>query len=279
VEFENSLRRDGIRKDGRPGGLSERTILHHHRILSVIFNTAVQWGILKENPVSRVKPPRVPKKKAPSYNEEQTAAMMDALEEEPLKYQAMVHLALATGLRRGEMMGLEWSDLDFEKGTLEVSRASQYLPRKGVFAKDPKNEESKRLIALPEATLRLLKTYKAEWNKQRLKVGDLWQNSDRLFVTWDGRPAHPDTPSSWFPEFLGRHGLPHLNFHGLRHTSASLLIYQGIDIKAVSSRLGHSRTSTTVDIYAHALRRADEAAADIMNSIVANTADKKRDAR
>jgi integrase len=268
VEFENSLRKDGARLDGKPGGLSERTILHHHRILCIIFNTAVTWGVLKESPVARVKAPRVPRKQAKAYTEEQTAAMLAALESEPLKYRVMVHLALATGLRRGELMGLEWRDIDFEAGTLDVRRASQYLKGKGVFTKDPKTEESKRLVSLPALTLHLLKTYKTEWLKGRLQVGDLWQGSDRLFVTWDGQPMHPDTASNWFSAFLKRHNLPHIGFHGLRHTSATLLIRQGVDVRAVSSRLGHSRTSTTLDVYVHALRSADKAAAEVMNDIV-----------
>lgn len=268
VEFENSLRQDGVRKDGKPGGLSEKTIMQHHRILSVIFNTAVKWGILKENPVSRVKPPRVKKKEVPCYNEEQTAAMLAALEKEPLKYQVIVHLTLVTGLRRGELMGLEWSDIDFENGTLNVDRTSQYVPGKGTFVKSTKNEESKRMISLPKSTLDLLKRYKVEQNKQRLKVGDLWQGSDRIFTTWNGKPMFPDTVSNWFPKFLKKHGLPHLNFHGLRHTSATLLINEGVNIKAVSSRLGHARTSTTVDIYAKALRSADRVAAEKMENII-----------
>ncbi len=268
VEFLNSLQRDGARLDGKPGGLSEQTILHHHRVLSVVFNTAVQWGVMRENPMPRVKPPRVRKTKAAAYDEKQTAAMLEALEKEPLKYRVLIHLALVTGLRRGELMGLEWRDIDFQKNTLEVNRASQSLAGYGTFTKEPKTEESKRLVSLPLPTVQLLKEYRKEWLEEKIKIGDLWKGSERLWVTWDGRPAHAQTPTHWFPKFLKRHGLPHLNFHGLRHTSATLLISQGADVRSVSGRLGHSRTSTTMDIYVHSLRKADEAAANIMQGIV-----------
>lgn len=271
VEFENSLRQDGTRLDGTPGGLSERTILHHHRLLSIMFNTAVNWGILKDSPMHRVQAPRVRKKKVPSFNEEETAAMLKALEQEPLKYRVLIHLALTTGLRRGELLGLEWSDIDFEEGTLEVNRASQSLPGLGTFTKEPKTEESQRKVSLPASTLQLLKEYRREWLEHRMKVGDLWQGSNRLWTTWDGRPVHAQTPSKWFTKFLERHGLPHMPFHGLRHTSATLLIRQGIDVRAVSSRLGHSRTSTTLDVYVHELRSADRAAAEVMDAILGAT--------
>jgi integrase len=268
LEYEDSLRQDGARWDGKEGGLSEKTILQHHAILSSVFNTAVKWKIIKENPISGVDAPTVKKKEIPAYDEEQTAAMLDALRKEPLKYQVLVHLALVTGLRRGELMGLEWSDIDFDRGILDVSRTSQYTPEEGTFDDDTKTEESDRLVSLPVETLEILILYAQEQEKQAERVGDLWQGSNRLFTTWDGRPMFPATPTQWFPDFLERHKLPHINFHGLRHTSATLLIHSGANIKAVSSRLGHAKIGTTIDIYTKALRSADRACADTMSGIL-----------
>ncbi|MCL6612470.1 MAG: site-specific integrase [Peptococcaceae bacterium] len=268
VEFYNNLREEGIRKDGKSGKLSDSTILYHHRVISSIFNDAVKWEVIPSNPAGKVDPPKAKTKQAPCYNEEQTAALMAALDKEPLKYKAMVILALATGLRRGEIMGLEWPDVNFETNTITVSRASQYLPEKGTFSKDPKNETSIRVIATPESVMALLKQYKAHQNEERLKVGDLWKGSNRLFTTWDGRPMHPDTISSWFPKFLARHNLPHIKFHAMRHTSATLLIAEGIPLKNVSARLGHADTRTTDKIYAHALVSVDKKAAQAMDNIL-----------
>ncbi|MBC7342773.1 MAG: site-specific integrase [Clostridia bacterium] len=271
VEFYKNLQEDGVREDGKTGALSEATILYHHRVLNKLFNDAVGWEIIPSNPASKVKPPKAKKKQAACYDEKQTAALLTALDSEPLQYKTIVILALATGLRRGELMGLEWQDVDFENGTIEVRQASQYVPGIGTFTKEPKNETSKRVIAVPRSVMALLKQYKAQQTEERLKVGDLWQGSNRLFTTWDGKPMFPDTISKWFPQFLRRHNLPHITFHGLRHTSATLLIAEGVNLKNVSRRLGHSSISTTGDIYAHALRSADqEAAAKLDKLFTAN---------
>lgn len=271
IEFESSLRKEGARMDGKAGGLSEKSIMYHHRLLSSIFSTAVQWGVVKENPIQRVKAPKVRKKGVNAFNLEDTTTMLEVLKKEPLKWQVLVHLALVTGLRRGELLGLEWEDISFEDNTLDINKSSQSLVGHGTFTKDTKNEESKRLISLSESTMTLLKKYRKEWIENRMKLGDLWEGSERLWISRYGGSMHTDTPTKWFPKFLKRHNLPHISFHGLRHTSATLLIYLGANIRSVSGRLGHSRTSTTMDIYAHALRSADEAAADIMEDILAKS--------
>jgi integrase len=267
MEFYTNLQEDGIRADGKPGGLSEKTILQHHRIISSILSCAEQWQIIGSNPASRVKPPKVTKKHAACYNEEQTTLLMDALEKEGLNYKTIIILAVFTGLRRGELMGLEWSDIDFNKSTLEVRQASQYLPGKGTFTKAPKNESSVRLMALPASIMVLLKQYKVYQTEERLKAGDLWHGSDRLFTTWDGKAMHPDTISKWFPKFLKRHSLPPLPFHGLRHTAATMLINQGLPAKSISGRLGHAAIGTTYNIYGHYLKSADKEAADRLEQV------------
>jgi len=278
MEFYANLQEDGIRGDGRPGKLSEKTILYHHRVISSILNDAVQWQVIPFNPASRVKPPKVPKKQALCYDEGQVAALLmslNQLEEKDLKYKVVVTLAITTGLRRGELAGLEWRDIDFNNATLEVRQASQYLPGKGTFTKEPKNETSKRVISVPASVMALLKQYKAHRAEERLKTGDLWQGSERLFTTWDGRPMHPDTISKWFSKFLKRHGLPPLPFHGLRHTAATLLIGRGLPAKVISGRLGHSNISTTMDVYGHFLKSADREAADKLEELFTSNVKQK----
>ncbi|MDI6709475.1 MAG: site-specific integrase [Bacillota bacterium] len=109
-----------------------------------------------------------------------------------------------------------------------------------------------------------MRQYRKEQAAERLKLGDMWQASDRVFTSWAGRPMHPDVASAWFAKFLKRYGLHPLPFHGLRHTCATLLINQGIPLKNVSGRLGHSNTTTTVDIYGHYLQTADRAISDTL---------------
>lgn len=279
LSFYNNLTEAGIRKDGKEDrGLSERTILHHHRLIHTILETAVQWQYILSNPAGRVKAPKITRKPAAVYDQEQTAALLAAVESEPIKYQVIILLAISTGMRQGEIMGLTWKHIDFEKNTIRVEQSAQYLPQKGVFFKEPKNESSKRLIAIPSSVMEFLKHFKKHQAEERLKLGDKWQASDLLFTTWAGKPMFPNEMSSWFPRFLAKHQLPHLPFHGLRHTSATLLIAEGATATDLSRRLGHSTTSTTMNIYAHSLQKADTLLAQKMNSILIDSQPKPKGA-
>ena len=279
LSFYSNLAEPGIKKipqkklkeneePPEPQGLSERTILHHHRLIHTILESAVQWLYIVNNPASRVKAPKVQKTSATVYDQEQTSALLEAMTNEPFKYQVIILLAIATGMRQGEIMGLTWKHINFDSNSIQVQQAAQYLPGQGVFLKDPKNETSKRTISVPPSVMDTLKQYKKHQAEERLKLGDKWKASDMLFTSWDGRPMYPNEMSSWFPKFLKRHNLPHLPFHGLRHTSATLLIAEGLTATDLSRRLGHSTTSTTMNIYAHSLQKADEAAAQKMNNIL-----------
>jgi len=240
------LQGNDIRRDGKKGTLSERSQRYYHAVLSSMLEDAMKWQLIASNPASRVEAPKVHKKQTNSYDEIQSAMLLEALLIEPIKYRILVTLALFTGLRRGELLGLEWKVIDLDKGQLAVIKQSQYTPETGIVDRTTKTEGSKRLISIPPSIVALLKEYKASQNEERLKIGNLWQKSDRLFTTWDGKPMHPDTVSSGFNDFLNRHNekmieeektpLPHIRFHDLRHTSASLMISQGVSLKNVSSR-------------------------------------------
>ncbi|HWQ43808.1 MAG TPA: site-specific integrase [Desulfosporosinus sp.] len=277
MKFYKYLDQDGIRLDKKPGKLSERSQRYYHAVLSSMLEDAMKWQYIVSNPATRVEAPKVHKKQTISYDEIQSAALLEALLVEPIKYRCLVTLALFTGLRRGELLGLEWKVIDMDKGQLAVVKQSQYTPETGIVDRTTKTESSKRLISIPPSIVALLKEYKAAQNEERLKVGDLWQKSDRLFTTWDGKPMHPDTVSSWFNDFLNRHNekmlieekipLPHIRFHDLRHTSASLMISQGVSLKNVSSRLGHSSITITADIYTTALQSADKEASNKLEDL------------
>lgn len=251
-----------------PGRLSDNTISHHHKLISSILQTAVEWQVIMDNPASRVKTPTFKKKPIKYYEEEQIKALLKAIDSEEPKYQAMVMLLTFTGVRLGELMGINWSDVDFENNVLEISKASQYLPGKGTFEKGTKTETSTRKVTVPSLVISFLKEYRKKWIEQRLSCGDLWQNSDRLFVTWDGRPMYTYTLTGWFPKFLEKHNLPKITPHGLRHSMASLLGSQGIEVAAVSKRLGHAKVSTTLDIYMHVFKKADTVASDLLEKVL-----------
>lgn len=249
-------------------GLSDKTILHHHRLISSIMQTAVQWQVIFSNPCDRVKPPKVERKEARYLDETEAAELLTALEGEPFQYSVMIQLLLYTGLRRGELCGLQWQDVDFATGCLHICRSSLYIADKGIFEDTTKNDASKRVIKLSVNVIRLLQAHKEEQDRKRNDMGTKWQECGRLFTTHEGTPIHPDTVSGWFRDFIKRKGLPDVSIHSLRHTNATLMIASGVSIKTVSSRLGHANISTTGNLYTHAIKSADEAAADTLQNIL-----------
>ena len=263
MKFYDLLEKDTqlVRKKGNNGSktkkpLSGKTILEHHRLLRAMLHKAVYWQLIVANPAERVQPPKARKPKRRSYDDEQTKILLENLEllsSEDTKYKVAIILTVFTGVRLGELMGLEWQDVDFKNGIISINRSSQYLSDMGVFTKVPKTESSIREIAIPEFIISLLEEYKLWYEKQKSIYGELWMNSDRLFVQADGKPMHPSTISKWFVKYVGQIGLPVINFHGLRHTNASLLVAQNIDIAVISARLGHAQISTTLDFYVHPL--------------------------
>lgn len=263
MKFYDLLEKDTqlVRKKGNNGSktkkpLSGKTILEHHRLLRAMLHKAVYWQLIVANPAERVQPPKARKPKRRSYDDEQTKILLENLEllpSEDTKYKVAIILTVFTGVRLGELMGLEWQDVDFKNGIISINRSSQYLADMGVFTKVPKTESSIREIAIPEFIISLLEEYKLWYEEQKSIYGELWMNSDRLFVQADGKPMHPSTISKWFVKYVGQIGLPVINFHGLRHTNASLLVAQNIDIAVISARLGHAQISTTLDFYVHPL--------------------------
>ncbi len=263
MKFYDLLEKDtqSVRKKGNNGSktkkpLSGKTILEHHRLLRAMLHRAVYWQLIVSNPAERVQPPKAKKPKRRSYDDEQTKILLENLEKltvEDTKYKVAIILTIFTGVRLGELMGLEWQDVDFRNGIISINRSSQYLSDMGVFTKVPKTESSIREIAIPEFIISLLEEYKLWYEEQKSLYGELWTNSNRLFVQADGKPMHPSSISKWFVKYVGIIGLPVINFHGLRHTNASLLVAQNVDIAVVSARLGHAQISTTFDFYVHPL--------------------------
>lgn len=286
VKFYSNLQESGIREDKKGGPLSSSTIRKYHAILSSMLEKAVKWQLISYNPCTKVEPPKIHHREMQVFDLEKASVLLNALDNEELKFQLLLKLAIVTGLRRGELMALQWKNVDMEKGVINVKYSIAYIPGEGLLLKDPKNKSSVRKVSIPKFICDQLRLYEKDQKARRLKVGTQWtKDSDYIFTTWNGEPMHPDTVTKWFPKFLNKHNesintddslseeakkalsLPVVNFHMLRHTAATLLIDKGLNIKAVSSRLGHAQTSTTTNIYAHALQTADKQAADIMEGI------------
>ncbi len=250
--------------------LSAQTVLYHHRVISSILSTAVEWGVLFSNPCERTKPPKAEKKEPKFLDEVQAAALLDLLETEDTQNKTMIRILLFTGLRRGELLGLEWHDINFDTNTIQIRRSSQYLPDRGIYEDGVKNDTSDRVMKISQSAAEDLKTWRALQRKRAFEMGDRWHSSDRLFTTDEGLPLHPDVLTSWFTDFVKAHSdvLPPVTIHSLRHTNATLQIAAGVPITTVAKRLGHANTVTTSKIYAHAIKSADEAAAETLDNLL-----------
>ena len=247
--------------------LASSTIRTYHAALSSILSTAVQWQVIPFNPCERIKPPKLNKTESKYLDEKQALYMLECLSNEPLHYQAIITLLVYTGMRRGEVFGLKWKDIDFSNKIITIQRELLYTADRGLFEDTPKTTASQRTIKVADTPLKLLKKHKAVQTINRFKCGDQWYDNDYVFSTWNGNPMYPTNATAWFKHFLERYHLPSITLHSLRHTNASLLIANGINITTVSKRLGHSNTSVTASIYAHAIKSADEIASDTLQNI------------
>ncbi len=292
------LSEKGYVRNGKQKPYSARTIKRIHQIVSSSLNTAVYWQLIESNPCQRVKPPKVEKQAdIKHFTLEQTQAFLEQLDtpytvahwgrakkdgsgsrkhyeekEIPLQFKVLFHLAIFGGFRRGELVALTWSDIDFQNRTITINKASART-KDGIITKAPKTFSSNRTVTLPAGTMSLMRKHKTEQQRYRLSLGTYWKGDDYLFIQDDGRQMDISTPNKVFKKVIRIYNethegkLPEITLHGLRHTSATLLISQNVDVKTVSSRLGHSETSTTMDIYAHALQKQDELAAESLSEL------------
>ncbi len=252
--------------------LSSKTVQHHHRLISVILETAVEWELILYNPARRTKPPKVEKKEANYIDEKQAKTLLRLLETADTTHRTFIRLLMFTGMRRGECVGLRWSDVDFNTGMLTIDSTIQYIPDLGIYETSTKTESSNRIIKLPEIALQDLRKHRAEQNKLRIMAGDRYKPQGFIFANSEGDVMHPDTLSKWFSDFMKIHSdkLPYITLHSLRHTNATLQIALGVPITTVSKRLGHANTSVTGSIYAHAIKSADDNSAEMLNNLFTN---------
>ena len=265
-DFYTSLAADGTNKI-TGGGLSPKTIVEHHRLISTVLTQAVKEGLVPYNIAERATLPKVEQKEVNYFQPSEVAAIRDALETEPLKWKMLVHMLLVTGARRGELLGLKWDKVDFEHNQVYICNNVLYTPDRGVYEDTPKTKKSIRFISLPAETMKLLHQYRAWQTEQRLICGNCWVNRNLVFTSDNGDYMHPDSVTNFLTKFSKRHGLPHINAHAFRHTMASILYFNGVDTISISKRLGHAQPSTTANIYAHVIEQADEKNADIIADV------------
>lgn len=247
--------------------LSNKTILEHHRCIHTILTQAEKEMLVPYNAADKATPPKVTKPEVNYFQPGQIVDILEALESEPLKWRVITHLLIVTGCRRGEIAGLKWKNVDFKNNKIRIDSTLLYSKDSGIYENATKTGDT-RFLKLPSETMELLEKYKEYWEDLKKKNGDRWIDSGYVFTRDDGSAIFPDSITTWLARFSDRHGLPHINPHAFRHTQASILISKGLDVVTVSKRLGHSRVSTTEDIYSHLIAEADADASDCIADVI-----------
>lgn len=268
-QFIQYLSTEKKRLDGREGNIAASTVKRYTTVLRSIVTTAYKLEYIEDDigRSRRIEFPKEDTKEVEVFTLEEVGQILTALESEPLHIRTVIEVALFTGCRRGEIVGLKWSDIDFENQRISVKRSIYKLRDGKAREKEPKSKCSIRTISIPERLCKTLTEYRVQQNRHIAYLGDSWKNLDYIFTEEDGNVMHPHTPTKQFDHFLKRHGIRHLKFHGLRHTSATMLLANGCDIKTVSARLGHADIATT-NIYVHALESTDRLAAETFDRLV-----------
>ncbi len=247
------------RKDGHEGGLSASTVLHIHRLMSEAFKMAVRWQLLPRNPCDAVTPPKVEPREVQAKDEVEIAWLIEATKGTRLFVPC--HMAAGTGMRRGEVLAAPWSNINWKLGTLLIDRALSETKKHGCFFKKPKGRRS-RTVALPPLLLEVLRQHREEQQKNRELLGDAYQSElDLICCRPDGSIWPPSAFTSAYRALLKRRGVTYVNFHAIRHSHASQSLRDGVDMKTISQRLGHARTSFTMDEYCHLMPGQDDEAA------------------
>jgi integrase len=242
--FEADLQREGYVKGRKRGqSLTAQTVLHVHRTLSQALSHAVKTGVLFKNPAEQVKPPRPTSHEIAILTKPEVATLLRAAETTWVYLPVLV--AVTTGMRRGELLGLRWLDIDLNAARLTVNRSLERVKGKTVF-KSPKTTTSRRTIALPALTVAALKEHRAAQAAERLRLG--LGKPELVFSHGDGSPMDPDSITKAFDRLIKAAGVRRITFHGLRHISHQLM--DGVHVKIVSERAGHASISTTLSVYA-----------------------------
>jgi integrase/predicted RNA-binding Zn-ribbon protein involved in translation (DUF1610 family) len=255
------------KKDGKKG-LSPMTIRHVHSCLHKACKDAVRWGHISRNPLDAADPPRKKgdgTKEMRTWTKEQLKAFLGAVSDERLS--PLWHTIAMTGMRRGEAIGLRWSDVDLENARLSVRRALIPINRE-VVVSEPKTAKGRRVVALDPGTIEVLKAQAARQLEEQNDWDDAWIETGLVFTAEDGAALDPESISRYWRQAVKKSMLPRIRLHDLRHTHATLALQAGIHPKVVSERLGHATISITLDTYSHAIPAMQEEAAALIAGLV-----------
>ena len=248
-------------------GLSGRSIVHTHRVLHRALQQACRWGMLPRNPCDGVTPPQAQRRELGVLSQAEAAHLLTATIDHPAH--ALYVLALSTGMRQGELLGLQWRDIDLEAGRVSVRRAVQRQKGVGLVFVTPKTARSRRSVKLGQRAVAALRDHRLRQIEARLRLGPDWRDEDLVFANETGGKLDPSHQTAVFKVALSRAGLPAIRFHDLRHSAATLLLTKGIHPKVVSEMLGHSTVTLTLDVYSHYTPVLHDQAAAAMDDLLA----------
>lgn len=246
--------------------LSSKTILEYHRLISTIMAQAEKEMLIPYNPAAKATPPKAGKTEPDYYQPEVMDKILDALENAPLKWRTITYLLIDTGCRRGEAAGLAWKSVDLDEGIITIDRALLYSAKRGVYEGPPKNGRSRTVRLAPE-TVALLRQHKEDQDRMRLILDDRWVDSGYVFTQENGDRMNPDSITDWLNKFSKANDLPHIHPHAFRHTAASTMIANGIDLVTTANELGHANATTTATIYAHQIATAKVKASEVRSGV------------
>jgi integrase len=247
-------------------GLSPTTIASLHYVIHRALKQAVRWDLVARNVCDAMDPPRRTTPESLTWDTKQTATFLASATEDDVE--ALWRLALLTGMRRGEILGLRWQDVDLDRGDLAVRRTCS-LGKGGAWEFGlPKSAKSRRSIALPDSVVVALRKHRVHQLEHRLVLGDAYVNQDLVFTNGFGSPLHPNTLTNRFKKLTAKAGLPTIRFHDLRHTSATLMLANGEHPKVVQERLGHADIGMTLNLSSHVTPGMQRAAADRLDTLI-----------
>jgi len=254
----------GLYADRLKTGLSQTTVRHLHSVLHGAFDDAVKWKLIARNVCDAVNPPARAHTEMQTWSAEEASAVLAAASGDELE--ALWRLAITSGMRRGELLGLKWADVDFDGRALSVRRSLSRGDTSRLIEREPKTKAGRRRIALSDETVESLRRHRVRQVEYRLSVGDAYDDRDLVFTTPLGAHLHPNTLTHAFHKLTGRAGVKRIRFHDLRHTSATLMMEAGINPKIVQERLGHHDIAVTLGLYSHVTPHMQGAAADALET-------------
>lgn len=247
-------------------GVGTYTVIKIHTTLHSALAHAVKTGIVGRNPASQTIPPKQPSKEMHIFEESQVNQMLVAAKGD--RWEALYHLAVTTGMRQMELLGLKWSDLDWINQTIKVERQLVRPDGEGIQFAQPKTRLGKRTVVLGIKTIAVLRSHFERQHAKKKAGGEHWKEHGLLFTNSLGGPIHPRNLVRDFKQLLRDAGLPTIRFHDLRHTAASLMLNHGVPVIVVSRRLGHAKPSITLDVYGHLLSGMQNEAAELIDELI-----------